>query len=161
VGLADEGDWGGIATPLAGLAAATSLSLQKVSQQGRWPNGPPKTKPSRGARQPPASLHDLQPLCCLSSPAHIQRRADAHEPHLSATDITGVVQTPKTQARKNMAIANIQSCFFAPYRNKKSTIIKSPSWNGNTRIAKYRRMTIGAFKWHVCLNFPNWRRQVE
>jgi hypothetical protein len=52
VGRADEGDWGGTTTPGAELAAAATRPSLKGSQQGRWPNGPPKTNP--GAR---ASLH--------------------------------------------------------------------------------------------------------
>ena len=40
---ADEGDWGGTATPEARLAAATARPSQKESQQGLLPGGPPKT----------------------------------------------------------------------------------------------------------------------
>jgi diadenosine tetraphosphate (Ap4A) HIT family hydrolase len=42
-GRADEGDWGGTATPEARLAAATARPSQKESQQGLLPGGPPKT----------------------------------------------------------------------------------------------------------------------
>ncbi len=44
-------------TPGAGWAAAESRPPQKGSQQGQWPDGPPKTKPGPVPRQPPASLH--------------------------------------------------------------------------------------------------------
>jgi len=56
-GRADEGDWGGIATPEARLAAATARSSQKESQQGLLPGGPPKPRSSTrsGAIEKPAA----------------------------------------------------------------------------------------------------------
>jgi plasmid stabilization system protein ParE len=55
----------GVNTPRARLAAAATHPRQKGSQQGGLPAGPPKANPGPGARQPPASLHGQQPLCCL------------------------------------------------------------------------------------------------
>ena len=43
------------------MAAAASRPRQKGSQQGRWPDGPPKAKPGPVARQPPASLQASSP----------------------------------------------------------------------------------------------------
>ena len=57
-GRADEGDWGGTATPEARLAAATARPSQKESQQGLLPGaGRPKPRSSTrsGAIEKPAA----------------------------------------------------------------------------------------------------------
>ena len=57
--------------------------------------GAAKPHPEPGWLQPPASLHGLQPLCCLPSPARVHRRANAHEPHLPAIDAAGTARPPQ------------------------------------------------------------------
>jgi hypothetical protein len=81
---AHEGGWGGTPTPRAGLATAASLSFQKGFQRGRWPNGPPKTKPGPGARQQPALFNDHHPL--LLMPCNQTKRTNKHS--LSNSSIT-------------------------------------------------------------------------
>jgi hypothetical protein len=99
IGPADEGGWAGTVTPGAGLAASATRPNQKGSQQERLPDGPPKTNPGPVARQPPPSLHGLQPLCCLPSPTRVHRRADEHEPHRPTPDADGTARPPQPGPR--------------------------------------------------------------
>ncbi len=107
---------------LAGLAAAASRPRQKGSQQGRWPDRPPKTKPGPVGRQPPASLHGLQPLCCLSSPARVRRQPHAHEPHRPTADAHGTAGPLIGQATASPA----------PAQDVARRILESAWWAGFT-----------------------------
>ena len=74
-GRADEGDWGGIATPEARLAAAAKRPHQRGSQQGVPPDGPPQNKPGPGAWEPPPSPGAPNP-----SPTYERLRRHIAEP---------------------------------------------------------------------------------
>ncbi len=99
-------NWGGTATPGAGLAAAARRPRQKGSQQGRTPNGPPNTKPGPVARQPPASRHGPAPLRQIPASAALHRQAHAHEPRGPAPEAHGAPRPPQPGPRAGRSPPN-------------------------------------------------------
>ena len=112
--------------PAPFLSACRPPSQRMVS-----PDGSTKTQPGPASRQPPASLHGLQPLSCHASPARVHRRTHAHEPHQPTADVHGTARPRICRATANPA----------PAQDVARRILGSAWWarftfNGITRCEK-------------------------